>query len=82
MTIAVVKLSKTADKKKVTKPIIQSKVVFLRVFIFEPRPMAGALICITLDTKKQFEIGTGLDDEMRKEFWKNKPLAKIVTFKP
>lgn len=30
----------------------------------------GALQCRTLDTKKEFEIGSGFDDEQRREVWR------------
>lgn len=46
--------------------------------------MLGALQCRTLDTKKEFEIGSGFDDVQRREIWrqhKSEKLPRLCTGK-
>jgi ATP-dependent DNA ligase len=42
--------------------------------------MLGALQC-RLKSGKEFEIGSGYDDAMRKEMWAEKPIGKLSSFK-
>ena len=41
----------------------------------------GALIVRDIHTGVQFEIGTGFDDAMRAEIWRDKPLGALVKYK-
>lgn len=45
-----------------------------------PKGTTGALMC-RLPSGVEFEIGTGMDDALRLEFWKNPPIGKTAKFK-
>lgn len=49
----------------------------------KPANTLGALILKDIKTNAQFSVGTGFDDNLRKEIWNNKEkyLNKIVTYK-
>lgn len=42
------------------------------------QPMMGALVCKMM-TGETFKVGTGFDDKLRTEFWKNPPIGKLAT---
>lgn len=48
-----------------------------------PADTLGALVVEDLSTKKTFNIGSGMNDELKKEIWTNKDkyLNKLVTYK-
>lgn len=41
----------------------------------------GKLTVRDLTTGEEFDIGSGLDDKLKKEYWKNHPIGKIMTYK-
>ncbi len=45
-----------------------------------PGGTMGKLHCVTADGK-EFGVGSGYDDALREEFWKNPPIGKVATVK-
>lgn len=46
-----------------------------------PKGTTGTLQCRDIHSGVEFEIGTGMDDALRQEFWDNPPIGKIVKYK-
>jgi len=43
--------------------------------------MVGAFCCESADGKVKVNVGTGISDAQRKEYWENKPIGKIAAIK-